>query len=203
MKKVLLTTVVGTAMAMVPTLSANAWTYGITGNGMCQQDGSYKINWVVDNHTEPEDLIIKSSNNTSVVQVGTHITAGKTATYIQNADGTKADNFTLTLKGNWPSDSTKRTRTATVHLAAACTHPTPQTPPTTPTPPVGGSGGGQVLGAQTVVKQPAAQVVAPKGAVNAGDGNTNTSFNAFALFGFVGSLAAAGFGIRRFVKQSR
>lgn len=202
MKKALLSVAAGITMAIVPTLSAGAWHYGLTGSGACEQDGSYKVTWVVDNTSESQALKIKSSSNSSVVSVGTQIPAYKTATFTQTADGTKPGSFTLSLKGNWPSDRNKQLRTATVRLADACTQPTPpQTPPTTPTPPVGGRGGGQVLGAQTV--KPTAQVVAPVGAVNAGDGSANTSLNAFALFGFIGSLAAAGFGVRRLVKQNR
>lgn|GEM_PF-5295574 len=194
MKKLLLSTAASAAIVLVPASQAFAWTYGLKGSGACQSNGSFKITWVVDNTTENESLNITSSSATSVVPVGTKVAAHKTASYAQSVNGAKVDSFTLTLKGNFPSDKTIRTRSATVSLQQACAQPAPNpTPSPTPQP---GRGSGPVV---TPVATPVTQVVAPVGAVNAGEGSNSGSVAA--LSGLTGSVFAAGFGVFKLRKN--
>lgn len=102
---------------------AFAWTYGLSGMGECQTDGSFKITWTVDNTAEDEALNITASSNTSVVPVGTQIPASQTEDFSQTVDGTKADSFNLSLTGSFSSDQTLRTKEATVTLDKACDQP--------------------------------------------------------------------------------
>lgn len=180
MKKALSVIIFGVLIFTFQNGTASAWTYGLTGSGQCQPDGSYKITWTVDNRTEREALNIKHSSNPGVVPTGDGaVAAFQKKDFYQTADGTKPGSFSLSLKANWKSDSTKRERTATVNLQEACKQPVTET-----TPPVGGQGGGVVQ---------STQVVAPVGAVNAGE----ASFNASYLLGLAGSIAIAAYGLRR------
>ncbi|HUD06722.1 MAG TPA: hypothetical protein VMR34_02445 [Candidatus Saccharimonadales bacterium] len=196
MKRVLLTAASGiTTLATVAFMSGSAlaWTYGLTGTGQCQTDGSFKITWVVDNSVENEALTITGSSDTAVVPVGTTVAAKSTEDFTQVADGTKAGSDTLMLEGNFPSDSTMRSRTATVTLATACAQPVvipPVTTTPTPTPPV----------AATAQAPAPAPVAAPVGPVNAGFGGVKTLDVAAAL-GLVGSAAIAFLGVRRLSKN--
>lgn len=197
------------AVGLVPG-TAFAWTYGLSGSGVCQPNGSYLISWVVDNTTEPEELKITSSSNTSVVDVGETIPAKQKETFTQTVPGTASGTFTLTLKGNWHSDSQERTREGTVTLTEACTQPTP--PPVTP--PEGGRGGEEptvtkpvVIAAATTntptlspAKTP--QVQAPVGGVGAGTGAGNSGNGSLIGLASSLSLAALGLGLRRLSKNS-
>lgn len=116
---------------------ASAWGYSMSGKGECQPDGSFKITWTVEN-PESEDLNITASSNAAVVAVGEQIPANDSEDFTQSADGTPAT-FSLELEGNFPSDQTKRTRSATVTLVNPCDQPPPPVvppvvPPVTPTP---------------------------------------------------------------------
>ena len=172
--------------------TAFAWTYGLTGNGQCQTDGSFKITWTVDNSVENEPLTITSSSNTAVVSNGTIVPSKTSENFSQVADGTKAGSDTLTLEGNFPSDPTLLTRTATVTLKDACTQPV-VVPPTTTTP--------APTAAPVVTKAPAAaKTPAPVGSVNAGSGDAK-SLDAVAAVGLVGSAALIIVGARRLSKS--
>lgn len=169
--------------------SANAWTYGLTGSGNCQPDGSFKIVWKVNNLTENQPLRITYSSNTSVVAAGTQVPARSVSEFMQTVSGSVLASYNLTLKGNWQGDQAQRTRSATVTLNEKCVQPV--TPPA-PTPPsAGGQGAGVVLGAQ---------VRAPVGAVNAGEGGASTS-SLGTVVGLVSSLAVTGYGIYRFSRN--
>lgn len=142
----------------VNTGTAGAWYYKLKATGSCQDNGSYKIMWKVDNSSEPEQLEIKYSSNTSVVSVGTKIAARQTQTFTQVVDGTKAGDFSLTLRGDWKSDRKNMEVKANIKLDKACDQPkveepeeptTPTTPVTPTVPPTGG--GGQVQGQQITV----------------------------------------------------
>lgn len=181
MKKSLTVSVLtGLAMLTLSSGVASAWYYKISGNGICQPDGSYKITWKVDNTSEPTALEIKSSNNPAVVPVGTNVPAGSFTQFTQIADGTKPGNFTLTLRGDWQGDRSNQLQSATVSLKQACEQPT--TP--TPTPQPQGGQGGAVLGQQVTVT--------PAGAVNAGEGK---SAPVTALAGVVVSSFVLAYGI--------
>lgn len=111
----------------------SAWTYDISGSAVCQTDGTNKLTWVIDNTVEPEALNITASNR-AVVPVGTQVPAHQTGTFTESVPGTSGS-FTLTVSGNFPSDRTIRTRTATV-ATTDCPQPPVVVPPTPPTPPV-------------------------------------------------------------------
>lgn len=114
---------------------ASAWTYGLTGTGECQADGSFKITWAIDNTAENETLRIKKTSNETVVPKGTKVSAHLTGYFSQTVDGTSPTSTTLTLKGNFKSDTTRRERIATVTNDVACEQPKPPviiTPDVTP-----------------------------------------------------------------------
>lgn len=183
MRKLLVSSVATAAMIMAIPASAGAWTYGLSGSGECQTDGSYKITWKVDNSSEKQALTITDSSNTTVVPVGSKVDAYGKKSYYQVADGTKANSFSLTLKGNWPSDQNARTRTSTVKLEKACDQPVTPTPvePTT-----------NVLGTQVVTT--------PVGAVSTGEATQR--LNVAAIAGLIGSAVVLAFGLFRY-RQSR
>lgn len=192
MKKVLFTLMTGLVFVGLPAGVANAWTFSMKGQGVCQQDGSYKITWTVNNSTESQPLRITKSSNTSVVAVGDTVPAKQKKDFIQNASGTQAATFKLALEGDWESDTNDRKREATVILDKACMQPIPpETPPVTP--PTGGQGGGVVQ---------SAQVVAPVGAVNAGLGK-DVSPDVIAIAGLGASLGAVAFGLHQVRKYNQ
>lgn len=207
MKKVLLSAGAGLIMAAVPVSQAFAWHYQLTGEGTCQENGSFKITWTVDNSSENQPLDIVWSSNTAVIPAGTVVSANSSQDFYQTVSGTTASNYSLTIKGNWAGDQTKQEHYATVTMEAACEQPQPPvTPPVTP--PSGGRGGGMptptpITTPAAPVAQPTAQVVAPKGAVNAGQDSKTTSFNAASALGLAGSLPILGLGVRRLAKRSR
>jgi hypothetical protein len=124
-----LLTVLGTGFTTLILCGSTAFacTYGITGTGACQTDGSYKITWTVNNTDTAvnQPMTITSSSNASVVPVGTIIAADKSASFTQTASGTKPANFTLDLVGNWPSHQLNETQSGSVDLSQACTQPAP------------------------------------------------------------------------------
>jgi hypothetical protein len=191
-KKILLSAAASAAIVLVPASQAYAWTYSLSGSGACQNNGSFKITWTVDNSHENQDMKVTYSSNPSVVAVGTKIPAHKSSVFTQNTDGTKPAVFSLTVKGNWPSDQNQQSHNASVKLDKACAQPTPAPTPT----PEPGRGGGTVATPEvTPVAQPAApQVVTPVGAVDAGNGANGINFAA--LSGLAGSLTIAGLGLK-------
>jgi hypothetical protein len=196
MKKQLITGIVTLGLVLTTNVGlASAWSYDLTGSGVCQPDGSFKITWNVDNSSEPDALNITASNKPSVVPVGSTVAAHQTKTFNENADGTQAESHTLTLKGNWAGDATERERTATVTLDKACTQPQPPTPP-----PTGGRGAGPVETPVATPPAPTPQVVVPKGSVNAGNGISETL--TAPLVGLGASFVALGEGVRRLVKRT-
>jgi hypothetical protein len=121
MKNKLISLAVGAfTLIALPASSALAWTYGLSGSGQCQSDGSFKITWSVDNTSENEALHITASSNSAVVATGTNIAAHSAQAFTQTASGTAAGSFSLSLTGNFPSDQTLRDRQATVTLSSAC-----------------------------------------------------------------------------------
>lgn len=108
------------ALLALPASTAFAWTFGLTGSGVCEQNGSYKITWTIDNTTENEALRITTSSNTAVVPVGTEVAADSKEDFTQTVSGSTPATFNLTLQGDWPSDTTDRTRSATVTLTQPC-----------------------------------------------------------------------------------
>ncbi len=183
--------VTGVTVLTALTGTASAWTYGLTAYGQCISDGYLKITWTVNNMTENEPLGITSSSNPLVVPVGTKIDAHKTADFIQKADGTKPGNYSLTLKGDFPSDHTERVRMASFDLKEACKQPTP--------PVTGGQGSGPTPTPVVVTPVVAPQVKAPVGPVNAGGGHM--AINASALLGLFGSAGLIGVSLRRIYKK--
>ena len=183
MKKVVTVSLASLAVALAIPATASAWTYGLSGAGQCQKDGSYKITWKVDNSSEKQALHITDSSNTSVVAVGSSVSAYSKQSYYQVVDGSKTGEFTLTLKGNWPSDQNVRTRSATVRLEKACDQPAQVTPAPEQ---------GHVEGVQVETK--------PVGAVSAGEGSQR--FSAVALMGLIGSIIVLGYGLFRY-RQTR
>lgn len=193
MKKLLLTAtsgIISLATITFMTGSALAWTYGLTGSGQCQSDGSFDITWTLDNSVESEPLTITSSSNPAVVPVNTTVAAKSTENFTQDAPGTQAASFTLTLEGNFPSDKTMRSRTATVSLSTACTQPV-TIPPTT-TPPA-------TTTTTTTTPTPAStpQTPAPAGSVNAGTGDP-MAVDYAAIAGVGASVGLVIYGTKRF-----
>lgn len=111
--------------------ATQAWTYGLTGVGTCQVDGSFKATYTLDNSTEPDALNITASNR-AVVPVGTGVPAGTTADFSE----TITADTTLTLKGNWAGDPTEQQRSVTVIFDTTCEQPEPPKPPKKPTKPL-------------------------------------------------------------------
>lgn len=114
--------IVASALMMTGLIGASAlaWTYNVTGSGSCQPDGTFKITWTVDNSAESEALNITASSNTSLIPVGTQIAGHTTKDYTQSVSGSQAASFSLSLTGNFASDQTQRTESATVQLAEPC-----------------------------------------------------------------------------------
>lgn len=189
MKKIISIAVTGIALA-ITTSTAFAWTYSLSGKGACQSDGSYQITWTVDNSVENEAFHIKSSSNTSAVPLG-DVPAHQAKNYKQTVDGSKTGSYSLSLTGNFNSDQTLRTRSATVNLDKPCDQP-------------GGKGGGTTTTTTpttpAVTETAAAPAVVPVGAVNAGDGGASSNLNLAAAIAMVASIAAIAIGVVRRVK---
>jgi hypothetical protein len=120
LKKLCLTAGLGILAALCFAPGALAWTFSASGSVACDTaTGQHVITWTVDNRTEPETLTIRASNRGSV-PVGSTVAARAVRQYTERLAGSTTGTITLTVKGNWPSDSTQRTRSATVTLSAAC-----------------------------------------------------------------------------------
>lgn len=106
------------ALAFAP--GALAWTFSASGSASCDRStGEHVITWSIDNRTEPQALTIRVSNRGSV-PVGSTVAARAVRLYTERVSGSTTGTVTLTVKGNWPSDQTLRTRSASVTLSAAC-----------------------------------------------------------------------------------
>lgn len=185
--------VAGLVIASIPA-SAYAWTYSLTGSGTCQKDGSFSITWNVDNSRESQDMNITYSSNPTVVAVSTKIPAKKSSNFTQTVNGTKAGSYSLTLKSNWPSDQNQQIHSATVSLAHACDQPATRAIES-------GSTSVTTTTAPAPAPVTAAQVVAPKGAVNAGSVDNDNKLAS--VLGLSGSAAIFGLGLRRLIKSER
>jgi hypothetical protein len=210
MNKLSLGVLSGVFAAVMLVTPAFAWSFTVKGNGQCQEDGSYKITWNINNKTESDDLVITkvvASSTAAVTPTPTLVKAYKDQNFTQVVDGTKAANFSLNITGHWKHDTAAHTYGDTVHLYQPCTQPVvpPVTPPVVPpvTPPAGGMGGGTTETTPVVttpVETP--QVVVPTGAVNAGKGGAPKVLSLASVAGLTGSVAALGFGVRGLKKQS-
>jgi hypothetical protein len=99
---------------------ALAWTFSGSGSATCDRStGEHVITWSIDNRTEPEALTIRESSRSSVA-VGSTVAARSVRQYTEQVAGSTTGTLTLTVKGNWPSDRTLRTRIASVTLTATC-----------------------------------------------------------------------------------
>lgn len=190
--KVVISATTTLAVFVAFTGCAAAWTYGVTGAGKCQPDGSYKIAWKVDNTTEPDALTIQTSSNPDVVKPGITVAGKGMRTFYQVVNGTKPATYNLSLTGNWQADTGIRTRSASVMLKTACDQPAPVSvtpqPDPKPTTPVVAS-----ASTTTPVVAPAPQVVPSRPAVNAGGGYQAAS--PVATAGLVGSILTALLGV--------
>jgi hypothetical protein len=111
-------------LAIVAALSfapgAFAWTFSTSGSVTCDiATGEHVITWSIDNRTEPETLTIRASSRGSV-PVGSTVAARAVRQYTERLAGSTTGTVNLTVKGNWPSDTTQRTRYAYVTLGAGC-----------------------------------------------------------------------------------
>lgn len=156
------------------------WTFYVSGSGSCQENGSYKINWTVENPNK-KYLKIHQSSNEDVVPAGTQVPKNDSANFEQTVDGTQPGTYDLQLKGNWPEGQTKKvTVDASVTLNEACPQPG--------------------RGAEVVTTTPAPQVTVPVKAVSAGSGGARAA-KLGALLGLTGSLGVLAFGVRRLAKN--
>lgn len=180
---------------------AFAWHFSLSGKGNCQTDGSYQIVWTVDNRQWNKPLVITSSNNPAV-PVDTTIAKHQLATFSQSADGTKPAKYSLALSGRWGNE--KWSAKADADLCKACDQPQqpPVDNPPADNPPTGGMGGGTVETPAAAPATPAAQVVVPAGAVNAGNGGAPKAVSVASVAGLTGSVAALGFGLRGLKKRA-
>jgi hypothetical protein len=120
LRKLCLTAVLGVLGALFFAPGALAWTYSVSGSVTCDTTtGEHVITWKVDNRTEPQSLTIRASNRVAV-PVGSTVAARATRDYTERLAGSTTGTITLTLKGNWPSDQTQRTRSASVTLGDGC-----------------------------------------------------------------------------------
>jgi hypothetical protein len=190
MKKALSIALAGLGTLVILSGTASAWTYGLSGSGMCQPDGTFKIIWKIDNTTENQALRVTYSSNTAVVPVGTQVPKRQTANFPQIVypQSMQPGNYSLTLKANWPGDQTERTRTATVNLNENCVQPVTPQPPT---------GQGAVTTPAAVL---GAQVEAPRGAVDAGNSSTSAG-SIVSMVGLFSALAGTSYAIFRMRKN--
>jgi hypothetical protein len=100
--------------------NALAWTFSASASAACDRSaGEHVITWAIDNRTEPEALTIRESSRSSV-PVGRTVAARSIGQFAERVVGSTTGTLVLTVKGNWPSDRTLRTRSAWVALADAC-----------------------------------------------------------------------------------
>jgi hypothetical protein len=105
--------------------TALAWTYSLSGTGTCQENGSFKITWTVNNGGENKDFHVTASNR-AVVPVGTSVAKFSNQSFSEFVPGTTLATYTLQLSGNWPGpggDSTIQTKSTSVTLSHACQQP--------------------------------------------------------------------------------
>jgi hypothetical protein len=213
MKKLSLGLLSGVFAAVLLATPAFAWHFALKGTGLCQPDGSYKISWEINNQQWDKPLKITQSSNIAVVPVNTVIPKYGVQNFDQTADGTQKANYSLKLTGYWDLGHNKKefwTATAKADLCQACDQPQqppvdnptdnpPADNPVTP-PAAGGLGGGTP---DTVATSAAPQVVAPVGAVNAGQGGAPKKVVSTAsIVGLIGSASAVGFGLRGLKKRA-
>ena len=100
--------------------SALAWTFSTSGAAICDTStGEQVITWTIDNRTEPETLTIRQSSGAAVA-VGSTVPARSIRQFAERLAGGTVGTVALTVKGNWPSDTYLRTRSALVTLTSAC-----------------------------------------------------------------------------------
>ncbi len=120
LKKLCLTAGLTVVAALAFAPGALAWTFSASGSAVCDAStGEHVITWSIDNRTEPQALTIRASNRGSV-PVGSTVAAHAVRLYTERLSGSTTGTVALTVKGNWPSDQTWRTRSASVTLSAAC-----------------------------------------------------------------------------------
>jgi hypothetical protein len=119
-RKLCLTAGLGVLAALCFAPGALAWTFSASGSVACDRTtGEHVITWSIDNRTEPEALTIRESSRASVA-VGSTVAARSVRQYTERLAGSTTGTATLTTKGNWPSDRTLRTRSASVTLSSTC-----------------------------------------------------------------------------------
>ena len=120
LKKLCLTAGLVVLGSLVFAPGALAWTFGASGSATCDTStGEYVITWSIDNRTEPETLTIRESNR-AAVPVNSTIAARSVRVFTERVSGSTAGTITLSVKGNWPSDQYRRSRSAIVTLSGAC-----------------------------------------------------------------------------------
>jgi hypothetical protein len=120
LKKLCLTAGLAVLGALCFAPGALAWTFSGSGSATCDRSaGEHVITWSIDNRTEPEALTIRESSRSSVA-VGSTVAARSVRQYTERVAGSTTGALTLTVKGNWPSDRTLRTRIASATLTATC-----------------------------------------------------------------------------------
>jgi len=173
-KAAIISFVLSLGVVGMTTGTASAWYYYVSGSGVCQPDGSYKITWQVDNSSEPTQLEIHKSSDTDVVKVGETVPAHSVESFYQTVDGAKPDTYKLELTADWKEDRNNMVRSDAVTLDEACKQPVvPQT-----------------LSISTETKVPPAQVpVVPVGAVSTGEGMTES--NSALISGIAAAVAGS------------
>lgn len=120
LKKLCLTAGIALVAAVVFAPNALAWTFSASGSVACDRStGEHVLTWSIDNRTEPEALTIRESNRSSV-PVGSTVAARSVRQFTERVAGSATGTLALIVKGNWPSDRTLRTRSASVTLADSC-----------------------------------------------------------------------------------
>ena len=120
LKKLCLTAGLAVLAALCFAPGALAWTFSAAGSATCDRStGQHVITWSIDNRTEPEALTIRESSRSSVA-VGSTVAARSIRQYTEQVAGSTTGSIVLTVKGNWPSDRTLRTRIASLTLGATC-----------------------------------------------------------------------------------
>jgi hypothetical protein len=120
LKKLCLTAGLAVLGSLLFAPGALAWTFSASGSSICDTSkGEHVITWSIDNRTEPETLTIRESNR-GAVPVGSTIAARSIRQFTERVAGSTGGTITLNVKGNWPSDQTKRSRWAYVSLSATC-----------------------------------------------------------------------------------
>jgi hypothetical protein len=120
LKKLCLTVGLAVLGSLLFAPGALAWTFSASGSAICDSStGEHVITWSIDNRTEPQTLTIRESNR-SAVAVGSTIAARSVRQFTERVAGSTGGTITLSVKGNWPSDQTQRSRSASVSLSATC-----------------------------------------------------------------------------------